>query len=258
MVTADYISVTEIAGDDVAREQVDRLCNRYYWAGSYCEGKDVLEVGCGTGQGLGYLSEIAKSIEGGDYSSAILSIARQHYGNRIRLIQLDAQKLPYKDNSKDVLILFEAIYYLPNVEKFIQECLRVLRPGSKLLIATANKDLYDFNPSPFSHKYYSIKDLNEMLSKYGLKSKFYGDTPIHNVSIRQKILRPVKKIIVMLKLMPKTTSSKKFLKRIVFGNLVKMPAEINSKTSSYMEPRRIDPGAADTIHKVIYCEASLF
>ena len=28
----DYISVTEIAGDEVTQEQVDRLCNRYYWA----------------------------------------------------------------------------------------------------------------------------------------------------------------------------------------------------------------------------------
>jgi len=30
---SDYISVTEIAGDEVTQEQIDRLCNRYYWAG---------------------------------------------------------------------------------------------------------------------------------------------------------------------------------------------------------------------------------
>ena len=52
----DYISVTEIAGDDVTQEQVDRLCNRYYWAASYCQDKDVVEAACGSGQGLGYLS----------------------------------------------------------------------------------------------------------------------------------------------------------------------------------------------------------
>jgi SAM-dependent methyltransferase len=256
-VNTDYISVTEVAGDDVTREQVDRLCNRYYWTANYCKDKDVLEVACGTGQGLGYLSGVARTIEAGDYSGAILSIARQHYGNRIRLIQLDAQEIPYKDNSKDVLILFEAIYYLPNVEKFIQECVRVLRKGGMLLISTANKDLYDFNPSPFSHKYYGVKELNEMFSIYGFKSEIFGDTPIYNVSIQQRILRPIKKIIVMLRLMPKTTSGKKFLKRIVFGNLVKMPTEINSKTSSYVKPRKIDPKIPDTIHKVIYCAATL-
>ena len=40
----DYVSVTEIAGDEVTQEQIDRLCNRYYWAGQCCSGKDVVEA----------------------------------------------------------------------------------------------------------------------------------------------------------------------------------------------------------------------
>ena len=44
----DYLSVTEISGDEVTKEQIDRLCNRYYWAGRYCKGRDVVEVACGT------------------------------------------------------------------------------------------------------------------------------------------------------------------------------------------------------------------
>ncbi len=55
--TTDFISVTEIAGDEVTQEQADRLCNRYYWAGRYCSGKDVVEAACGPGQGLGYLGK---------------------------------------------------------------------------------------------------------------------------------------------------------------------------------------------------------
>jgi len=39
----DYISVTEISGDEVTQEQVDRLCNRYYWAGNYCTGFAVAD-----------------------------------------------------------------------------------------------------------------------------------------------------------------------------------------------------------------------
>ena len=56
--SGDYISVTEIAGDEVTGEQIVRLGNRYYWAGCYCAGKDVVEAACGTGQGLGYLAGI--------------------------------------------------------------------------------------------------------------------------------------------------------------------------------------------------------
>jgi len=106
----DYVSVTEVAGDEVTQEQVDRLCNRYYWAGQYCIGKDVVEVACGSGQGLGYLSGIARSLEAGDYSDEILAIARRHYGERIDLRQFDAQDMPFEDKSKDAIILFGAIY----------------------------------------------------------------------------------------------------------------------------------------------------
>ena len=194
----DFVSVTEIAGDEVTQEQIDRLCNRYYWAGQYCVGKNVVEAACGTGQGLGYLSGIAKSLDAGDYSNEILSIAQRHYGDRVALRQFDAQKMPFEDKSKDVIILFEAIYYIPDAERFVRECLRVLRPGGKVLIATANKDLYDFNPSPYSYKYYGVVELNRLFSKYGFETEFFGDTPVDNISLRQRVLRPIKKLIVIL------------------------------------------------------------
>jgi len=268
----DYLSVTEIAGEEVTLEQVDRLCNRYYWAGHHCAGKDVVEVACGTGQGLGYLLKIARSVEAGDYSNLILSKAREHYNNRIRLLQFDAQNMPFADQSKDVIILFEAIYYLPDAEKFIIECARVLRPGGKVLIATANKDLYDFNPSPHSYKYYGVKELNDLFSKYDFKTAFYVNTPVDNISLRQKILRPIKKAAVMLGIMPRSMAGKKLLKRIVFGNMVKMPAEIGPQISQiaqnekdettsdrapYVEPDKIPSDVANTSHKVIYCIATL-
>jgi len=61
--------------------------------------------------------------------------------------------MPFEDKSKDVIILFEAIYHIPDADRFVKECVRVLWPGGKVLVGTANKDLYDFNPSPYSYKY---------------------------------------------------------------------------------------------------------
>ena len=63
----DYLDVTELAGDDVSSEQVQRCSNRYFWAGEYCDGKDVVEVACGTGPGLCYLINKSKSLEAGDF-----------------------------------------------------------------------------------------------------------------------------------------------------------------------------------------------
>lgn len=253
----DYSSVTELSGSYVSQEQIDRICNRYYWAGEYCHNKDVLEVACGTGQGLGYLSKIAKSLNAGDYSEKILKIAQEHYGNGIALRQFDAQNMPYEDNSMDVIILFEAIYYLPSAEKFISECRRVLRDGGKVLIATANKDLYDFNPSPDSYKYYGVVELKELFTKQEFTVEFYGNTPVDILSLRQKFFRPVKKWAVKFGLVPKKSGGKKIIKRLIFGRLVKMPPEIKENMVPFTEPTKLSFSQPDNKHKVIYCVATL-
>ncbi|HHT9125302.1 MAG TPA: class I SAM-dependent methyltransferase [Candidatus Brocadiia bacterium] len=255
--SVDYLAVTELSGDKVAQEQVDRLYNRYYWAGRYCVGKDVLEVACGTGQGLGHLLERAKSVNAGDYSTDILKIAQAHYGDRIALKQFDAQDIPYPDKSMDVVILFEAIYYIHSAEKFVSECRRILRNGGKVLIATANKDLYDFNPSPHSYKYYGVVELHDLFKKHGFSVECFGNTPVDVLSLRQRVLRPLKKLAVKSGLVPKTADGKKFFKRLVFGRLVKMPDEIEDGMMPYMEPTKLSSIQADRKHKVIYCVATL-
>ncbi|MDR7866283.1 MAG: class I SAM-dependent methyltransferase [Sporomusaceae bacterium] len=253
----DFSTVTELAGDDVSQEQVERICHRYYWAGGYCTGKDVLEVACGSGQGLGYLAGKAKSMAAGDYEGKILSIANAHYGDRFELKQFDAQSMPYADSSKDIIILFEALYYIPSASKFATECRRILRPGGKVLIANANKDLYDFNPSPYTHEYHGVVELERLFAAQGFTVECFGHLPIGEVSLRQKVLRPVKKLAVTLGLMPKTAEGKKFLKRLVFGGLVKMPAEVTEGMFPYEEPPRLAPCVPDKEHKVIYCAATL-
>lgn len=251
----DFVEVTELAGDDVTSEQVTRICQRYYWAAEYCSGKDVLEVACGTGQGIGYLGSIAKSVVAGDSSAPIIEIAKKHYGGRFYFSQFDAQTMPYPNASFDVIIIFEALYYLPNLTKFFAECRRVLRSGGMLLIATANKDLYDFNPSPHSYRYLGVTELSSELKREGFSASFFGDSPVENAPLRQRILRPVKMIASRFGLIPKSMEAKKFLKRFVFGGLIKMPAEITKDTCVRSKPVPVASGAPDRRYKVIFCAA---
>jgi ubiquinone/menaquinone biosynthesis C-methylase UbiE len=72
---------------------------------------------------------------------------------------IDAHNLPFDDKSFDVVILYEAIYYLEHPERFIEEARRVLRENGTLLICTANKDWSGFNPSPYTYKYFSAPEL---------------------------------------------------------------------------------------------------
>jgi SAM-dependent methyltransferase len=257
IVVTDYSEVTELAGSKIAAEQLERMEHRYGWAAKYCAGKDVAEVACGSGQGLGILSRVSKTLEAGDYSERILAIAKAHYGKRVSLVQLDAQSLPYPDSSKDVIILFEAIYYVPDAAAFVRECRRVLRPSGRVLIATANKDLWDFNPSPLSQTYFGTCELAELFRGFGFEAQLYGYMPVPSVSWRQRLLRPAKRIAVALGIMPKTLKGKRFLKRFVFGRLVAMPAELGMPTERIEEPAPLSPNVPDRLHKVLYCCATL-
>lgn len=255
--TDQFVDVTELAGTEISAEQLQRMSHRYHWAAQFCQGKDVVEVACGSGQGLGVLAATAKSVEAGDISSRILEGPRKHYAGRLALSIFDAQSLPFEDASRDVVILFEALYYVPEADKFVRECRRVLRPSGRVLIATANKDLNDFNPSPASVKYYGTRELAELFAKHGFAVELYGYMPVAEASWRQRILRPIKRFVVAAGLMPRTMAGKKILKRLIFGQLVEMPAELARDTAPQPAPRRLPSDAADTVHKVIYASATL-
>lgn len=253
----DYVEVTEVAGEPVSGEQIQRLCNRYFWAETYCRNKSVLEVACGTGPGLGYLAKTAKQVIAGDYSEELVGIATRHYGDRISVRQFDAQQMPFPDGSFDVVLIFEALYYIPSIKRFLDEVRRVLSPGGTLLIVSANCDLYDFNPSPHSFKYLGVADMSQALRENGFNPTFFGGTPVSSTSLLQRILRPVKKIVVSLGLMPRTMAGKKILKRLIFGPMQSMPAEIDGSLRKYEAPTKIPADVPDLLHKVIFCAATL-
>jgi SAM-dependent methyltransferase len=253
--TAHFAEVTELAGQKISPEQLERTCNRYYWAKVFVENGDVLEAGCGAGQGLGYLAKHARSIVAGDISAEVMSRAQATYGDAIELKVFDATSIPWADQSFDALLLFEAIYYLPDIDAFFNEARRVLRPGGHLLIATANKDLYDFTPSPFSVRYYGVKELGELCARHGFESSFWGFVDVSTVSMRQRILRPIKSMASRFGLIPKTMGGKELLKKLFFGTMVDMPASILDTPVDYLEPTPITEGRPDTQHKVIYCAA---
>jgi len=255
--STDYLTVTELAGDQVSQEQVERMSHRYWWASELSRGKVVLEAACGTGQGLGLLGDVASALFAGDFSLPMLRIAGRHYGRGARLVQLDAQRLPFAQHSLDVVILLEALYYLPSAASFVAECRRVLRAGGKVLTATANKDLFDFSPSAFSHTYYGVVELHQLFYDHGFSVECFGAWPVRQVSLRQRLTRPIKKAAVRLRLIPRTMAGKKWLKRLVFGRLVDMPPELRSGNGASHLPVPLPAAVPDRLHKVIYCAATL-
>jgi len=75
----DYTIVTEVSHQKVTGEQIQRMYTRYRFASDFCQNKDVLEVACGSGQGLGFLALKAKRVVGIDINQKLLTLAEKHY-----------------------------------------------------------------------------------------------------------------------------------------------------------------------------------
>jgi len=253
--TADFTTITELAGDEVTQQQVASACHRYYWARSYCKGRDVLEIACGSGFGLGYLAQQARTIRAGDINPALVARVKAYYGDRVPTQVIDAQALPFADGSLDVIIIFEALYYLRAPDAFATECRRVLRPGGHVLVTNSNKDMPDFNPSPYSQTYHGVVELGRLFDPAAFSTSFFGYWTYEAAPLWQRLLVPLKKAAVAMNLMPKTMNGKKFLKRIVFGSLTPMPIEIADGMAEYTPPDPVPAGVPDRRHRVVYCVA---
>lgn len=255
----NYSVVTETAGIEASQEQLSMLYTRYKFATEFCHGKDILEVACGAGQGLGYLKKVARRVIGGDIDNKNLELATRYYHERndIEIKKIDAHQLPFGDQSIDVVILYEAIYYLLEPEKFIAECRRVLRKSGTLLISTANREWSDFNPSPFSIRYFSATELIELLKRHRFDVEILGGFPATKDSLRSYIISFIKRMAVSLHLIPKTMRGKQFLKRIFFGKLTPIPPEVIEDMACYAPPLPLQSYPTGPECKVIYAVGQL-
>ncbi len=219
----DYTTVTETWGLPASPEQLAMAYCRYKMAGDLAEGKRVLEIGCGSGMGLAYLQRRAAVAVGGDPSEALLAEARQHLP-QAQLVRLDAQQLPFPDESFDVVLMLEVIYYIADVDRAFAECRRVLRPGGQLLVCLPNRDRPDFNPSPFSIRYPNALELAQLFRAHGFQPRIFGGFPVEGASARDRLLTPLRHVAVRYRLIPRSMRAKALLKRLLYGRLPRLEA----------------------------------
>jgi len=112
-------------------------------------GRSVLDIGGGTGiSSFVMLRRGAAHVTCGDISERMLSFAREKaaregYGNeRMGFRQLDAEALPYDDESFDVASTRMTLGFLPHQDRAVREMARVVRPGGLVTIGTQAPDHY--------------------------------------------------------------------------------------------------------------------
>ncbi|MFZ5889708.1 MAG: class I SAM-dependent methyltransferase [Myxococcota bacterium] len=96
----------------------------------YGRGRDVLEVGCGTGLVLRRIQRFARSAKGVDLSPGMLARARER---GLDVIEGSATSLPFPDNSFDVTCSFKVLAHVRDIETALAEMARVTRPGGHVI-----------------------------------------------------------------------------------------------------------------------------
>jgi len=105
---------------------------------------DALDVGCGTGFLALQLAARGHRVTGVDFAPAMIALARRkaaEAGATIRLEEADAEQLPYAPKSFDLVISRHLLWTLPHPEAAIDEWIRVLRSGSRLVIVDGQFDV---------------------------------------------------------------------------------------------------------------------
>jgi len=253
----DFSSVTETKEAGLTSHALAMNYHRYRFAIDYCENRDVLEVACGNGQGLGYLATKAHRVVGGDFTESLARNAQNHYRERLPVLRFDGQVMPFRDQAFDVIILYEAIYYLPYPEKFLMECRRVLKPSGTLLISTINREWADFNPSPMSCRYFSARELADLLSAHGFHTSIFGAFPVEIHTKKDVLISLAKRMAIKLHLVPGSMKSKELLKRLFYGKLLPLPSELQEDMAEFSPPLELDGGRPTADYRVIYAVGRL-
>jgi SAM-dependent methyltransferase len=135
-----------------------------------CEGRDVLEAGCGEGYGADLIAGVARRVIGVDYDEPTVAHVRARYP-RIDVRHGNLAELPLPDGAVDVVVNFQVIEHLWDQAQFIAECARVLRPSGLLMISTPNRITFspgrDTPLNPFHTRELDAAELTELLAGGG-------------------------------------------------------------------------------------------
>lgn len=107
------------------------------------DGDTILDIGCGNGYYLYLLKSLGLrlTLVGVDNDENALRSARQVLGNeRIKIVKGDANKLPFKNEIFDKVLISEVIEHVDDEKRVLSEIFRVLKPKGIMVLTTCNID----------------------------------------------------------------------------------------------------------------------
>jgi len=125
--------------------------------------KKILDLGCGFGEHAKIYSRKGAKITGIDSSKKEIAYAKlRKIGNTNFIVGDILKKLPFRDNSFDIITSSLVLDYIKNLKKLFKECRRVLKKSGKMIFSIPNPIFYQESPIAG-------------LLKEGKKSRIFGN-----------------------------------------------------------------------------------
>ena len=112
--------------DRIWRKKVLKLINPQ-------KGQTVLDLAAGTGSSSIVFAKEGVKVIASDFSEGMLAVGRKRHPE-LEFVFADATKLPFKDASVDAVTISFGLRNVNQPKLAIQEMLRVLKPGGKVVI----------------------------------------------------------------------------------------------------------------------------
>ena len=104
-------------------------------------GGRVLDAGCGGGGMPLSLAEHARAVVGIDpidrFGDAGVRLAHERGLTNLMFARADGMALPFRDGAFDLVLSHAVIEHVPDAERYLGECRRVLAPGGRVYLSTA-------------------------------------------------------------------------------------------------------------------------
>ncbi len=106
------------------------------------QGLKALDVGCGGGFSCEFMAKRGVIVSGIDQSIKCIKAAQAHAD--MSQLKIDyrygfAEKLPYENNTFDIVICVDVLEHVADIQKTLLEINRVLKPGGVLFFDTINR-----------------------------------------------------------------------------------------------------------------------
>ena len=106
---------------------------------------EILDVGCGGGFLSNELAKNGYQVTGVDLSKESLHVAKLYdVTQSVKYSVADAYKLPYPDNSFDVVTAMDFLEHVDKPDEVIKEFSRVLKPGGIFFFHTFNRNIFSW------------------------------------------------------------------------------------------------------------------